>query len=333
MKVILSRTDAIGDVVLSLPVAGYLKALLPEVQIWFIGKAYTRPIIEVAKAVDFFLDEQELTAKSLEAIQAEVIIFLLPNKRLAKMSWLAGIPLRIGTSHRMFHWFWLNRLVHFSRKKSLLHESQLNFKLLEPLRIKEKLGLDQIQTLYFPNAVPLPDIADLSRPYVILHPKSSGSAREWPLVRYKELVSLLQTQGYTVVITGTQAEGDLIKKIDAEFLELNGLIDLTGRLTLEALIGLIAYSDGIIACSTGPLHIGAMMGVKAIGLYVSWRPMHAGRWAPVGQLASHISAKPICKKVCNKGQFCACLDAVQPKEVLAAYVAIGNRDESTSSIA
>ena len=45
-KIILSRTDAIGDVILTLPVAAYLEQVFPETQIIFLGKDYTKDIIE-----------------------------------------------------------------------------------------------------------------------------------------------------------------------------------------------------------------------------------------------------------------------------------------------
>ncbi|MEI7616388.1 MAG: hypothetical protein WCJ54_06705, partial [Actinomycetota bacterium] len=42
-------------------------------------------------------------------------IFWLPGE-------LVKIPIRIGTSRRLYHWFYLNKPVTLSRKKSDLHE-------------------------------------------------------------------------------------------------------------------------------------------------------------------------------------------------------------------
>ena len=54
--VLITRTDGIGDVILTLPLAVALKRLLPHVKISFLGKAYTKPVIEACRAVDYFLD-------------------------------------------------------------------------------------------------------------------------------------------------------------------------------------------------------------------------------------------------------------------------------------
>ena len=43
--VLLSRPDAIGDMVLTLPMAGALKAALPGVRITVLGRNYTRAVV------------------------------------------------------------------------------------------------------------------------------------------------------------------------------------------------------------------------------------------------------------------------------------------------
>ena len=58
-NIIISRTDSIGDVVLTLPVATVLKKQFPEMKIAFMGKSYTRPIIEACTSVDQFIDVDE----------------------------------------------------------------------------------------------------------------------------------------------------------------------------------------------------------------------------------------------------------------------------------
>jgi ADP-heptose:LPS heptosyltransferase len=54
-------------------------------------------------------------------------------------------------------------------------------------------------------------------------------------------------------------------------------------MTLTEFIGFINECDILLACSTGPLHIASILGKTAIGLYTKKRPMHPGRWSPIGQ--------------------------------------------------
>lgn len=58
--ILISRVDAIGDVVLTLPMCGYLKSIYPAVTISFLGKTYTGPVINTCGAVDHFINYDEL---------------------------------------------------------------------------------------------------------------------------------------------------------------------------------------------------------------------------------------------------------------------------------
>ena len=126
-------------------------------------------------------------------------------------------------------------------------------------------------------------------PFVILHPLSKGSAVNWSLSRFEELAMLLIANGLTPVITGTAAEGDRIKA-NSTLLQNNGVVDATGKLTLTEFILFINNAHALVAASTGPLHIASQLNKPCVGLYTPLRPMHAGRWAPIGQKAQVITA-------------------------------------------
>jgi len=67
-KIIISRTDSIGDVILTLPVAGVLKKHFPDSLIYFIGRQYTRPVIEACEHVDEFIDGDEIVGSRQSAV-------------------------------------------------------------------------------------------------------------------------------------------------------------------------------------------------------------------------------------------------------------------------
>ena len=137
---IISRTDGIGDVILTLPMAAVLKKEFPGCHILFLGKTYTQEVIRCCVNVDRFLDwdrirqlspEQQMT--ELKATGADVIIHAFPCAAIAQLAKSAGIQLRIGTSGRLFHLLTCNRIIWLSRRRSRLHEAQLNLKLLNGL--------------------------------------------------------------------------------------------------------------------------------------------------------------------------------------------------------
>ncbi len=327
-KVILSRTDNLGDVILTLPMAGLLKKNFPEIQILFLGKAYTKPLIELCKHVDGFIDWDEISDEKaspkpgtrnpkqiLQDLHADAIIHVFPVKKIATLAKRAGIPVRIGTSHRIYNIFTCNRLIHYSRRNSDLHEAQLNIKLLEGLGVREMPSLNEIPDYYgLKVASPPPSVAAGKEgpAKVILHPKSKGSAREWGLDNYSRLIELLPPEQFDIYVTGTASEGTLMK----EFLTAHAgrVKDMTGKLSLSELIRFIGSCDGIVAASTGPLHIAAALGIITVGLYAPMRPIFPRRWAPLGKKAVTLALDKKCKKCRGKNE-CECIRSIRPEEV------------------
>jgi ADP-heptose:LPS heptosyltransferase len=320
-SIIISRTDNLGDVMLTLPMAGLLKERFPGITVYFLGKSYTRPLIEASRHVDGFLDREAILARpdALRETGAEAIVHVFPDQAVARAAKRAGIRVRIGTSHRLFHLFTCNRLVNLGRNKSDLHESQLNIKLLQPLGITEVPDLSRIGGWYGMRtdlALPAglqPHFAD-GRFRLILHPKSKGSAREWPPAHFLALARGLDPAAYCLLVTGTAAEGEQTRLQQPELFALPHVVDLTGKVSLAELVAVISHADGLVACSTGPLHIAAAMGRRAVGIYPPIRPMHPGRWGPVGPRASYLVLNKNCSD-CRKSGDCACIRAIGVGEV------------------
>jgi len=290
-SILVSRTDSIGDVVLTLPITAWLKLHFPKAKITFLCKNYTKPIVQNFKSVDAILCNSDLFKDEKKAItllsEFDVIIHVFPDKKIARLAKKARIKWRIGTSHRLFHWLTCNKKVSFTRKNSELHESQLNYYLLKPLGLKQIPSYSQIgETMdyYEPKAYQLPDMLstlDYSKA-IILHPKSQGSAQEWPVFKFNELAMQLVTAGFIVLFTGTENEGKLFRD------EINWqerIVDVTGKLDLFQLQTLIHKSFALVACSTGPYHVAGIAGIKAIGLFAPIRPIHPGRWKALGKKA------------------------------------------------
>ena len=327
-RIIISRTDSIGDVILTLPMCAWLKSQFPACSIIFLGKAYTKPVVDCYSAVDEFVDWQEFEAlpsaakvARLTELNADAIIHVFPVKEIASLAKKAKIPMRIGTSHRGFHLLTCNHRVNFTRKRSDLHEAQLNFELLRPLGLSEIPSLKLVKeygSLFRPIAVDLPQEMtkqlSASNQTVVLHPKSHGSAVEWPMENYVELSLSLANNGTTVFFTGTQAEGAAFR---AQIPSHSNIVDITGKLTLAQLIVLISKVDALVACSTGPLHIAGVSGTQAVGLYSPRKPIHPGRWQPIGKHVDVLLHNQDCPH-CKKGKKCLCVQQISVEKVFTA---------------
>lgn len=319
LRILISRIDKIGDVILTLPLAGWLKQKYPTSQIYFLGQNYTSDVIKLSGAVDHVIEWNELSAspiaqKVLSDLKIDIAIHVFPNSKIAWLCKKANIPIRIGTSHRWYHWFTCNHLSHFSRKNSHFHEAQLNFKLIVK-NDSEIPALNQIPTYYELKTPPPPPkwvLEKLSKDKlnIILHPKSKGSAREWPLENFSKLISIAGSK-YNFLISGGPNEKELLSSWISKHPEA---VDLTGALTLAELVSVINASDGLIAASTGPLHIASSLGVSALGLYPPIKPMDPNRWAPLGKKATFLVENKNCNSCLNQTS-CPCMNLIIPEQV------------------
>ena len=178
---------------LSLPVAGFLKQIYPGCTVYFLGKSYTRILIESCIYVDHFVDVTDFHSWSDNAVKIDLMVHLFPDKKIAYKAKSLKIPYRLGTRNRIFHWLTCNILSTLSRKNSDFHEAILNIKLLKP--ITEEVGLkfeDLWKLTGFQPDIQLErewvQLLDPTKTKIIIHPKSKGSAREWGLENFGNLL-------------------------------------------------------------------------------------------------------------------------------------------------
>lgn len=328
---LVSRTDAIGDLVLTLPVCGWLKQQYSGCRVVLLGRDYTRAVAAACPVIDDFISDDDLQQlpeaaqiAALRAVEADAVVHVFPSRRLTRLSRQAGIPVRIGTRNRWFHWLSCNRLVALSRKNSALHEAQLNMALLRPLGLTQVPTLDKLIPLgRLSPAEPLAPAhaALLARQQpgqlnVILHPRSRGHGREWGLTHFGALARALHQRGHHVFVSGTQAEGDSMREWLQEHQAV--LHDLTGQLSLPQFLAFIAAADGLVASGTGPLHLAAALGRHSLGLFPPMRPIHPGRWAPLGPHAGFlVFDRPDCQDCRQTPAACTCIQRIAAAEVLA----------------
>ncbi|MFC4263071.1 glycosyltransferase family 9 protein [Ferruginibacter yonginensis] len=321
-NIILTRNDGIGDMVLTLPMAAVIKQHFPQIKVAILGKAYTKALVLACSFVDEFIDENDFFAKDVRINNQKpaVIVHVRTNKQVAKRAKQLNIPIRIGTSSRWYHWFTCNKLVALSRKKSALHEAQLNIKLLAPLGIKKSYSTEALQHLFGLNCLEkLEEIftktIDTNRFNVIIHPKSQGSSREWPITHFIELINILDEKRYNIFLSGVEKERPYIQQIIDK---VNKPVQtITVNMPLGQFISFIKSCDAIVANATGPIHMGAALGIHALGLYPPLKPIHPGRWAPLGKNVHVFVLDKNCTDCSNTKNACSCMNAIAPQSLKA----------------
>lgn len=306
-----------------MPMAKILKDKFPGITIVLLGKQYTKAAADACMYFDEFIDVEDFLTKniSINGYKPQAIIHLNTVSKIAKRAKELKIPVRVGTAGRLYHWQTCNYLVRFSRKRSHLHEAQLNLKLLKPFGIKENFSLNTIARSYG-----LKKLQSLKAEFaalikkdkfnVVIHPKSQGNAREWSMENFTALIQLLDAGKYNIFVSGTEAEKKFIQPLlDAT---KNKVIDIIARIPLNQFISFVNECDAVVANSTGPLHIAAALGKNALGIYPPLKPKHAERWGPVGIKTQVFTLDKFCEKCKLTKDYCECVNSIQPAIIKSA---------------
>ncbi len=337
--IVLNRADKIGDVLVALPMAGILKRTFSGCKVSLLAQRYTLPLARCCDHLDEVYVWDDIRAaprservKQFKEFDADAIIHVYPMAAIANLASQAKIPLRIGTSRRLFHWLTCNELVRVGRRYSPLHEAQLNIQLLRGVGIERFYDLEEISELFGLTRIdPVPPnlatCIDRSRFNLILHPKSAGSAREWPITHFARLIEIMPPDRFNILVTGSEAEGKVVR--GALPMQLPHVTDLTGRISLGELISLINAADGLLAASTGPLHVAAALGKHALGVYAPFRSKHAGRWGPIGPRARVFQRVNKCAS-CPVPSDCECMRQISPDEIRTCLLGLAARDVEQS---
>lgn len=289
MKVIFVRIDKIGDLIATLPV-DQLSWLKSEgtVSKWVISKGLSLIPQNASPSREFL----EIDSKNPKQATKDLIKFLKIEKPDAVVvfyapwwvsyaCWRAGVPLRISRRSQWHSFLFFNRGLRQSRSLAVKHEADYNRELVEfgfqkPAEQTPFLKLDpKTQRHLFEKH-------DLrSGEYFIVHPGMAGSALNWPQSSYNILIEKLVNAG-TVVITGTQGDDPFLTEIRPQWEKNSRVRWLQNQLNMSELMSLLKTARGVVAPSTGVLHLAASMGTHCVGIYSPIKVHHPTRWGPRG---------------------------------------------------
>jgi ADP-heptose:LPS heptosyltransferase len=322
MHLIISRTDAIGDVCLTLPAMGWLKSVHPDWQITMLVKAYAAPVAQACQWIDTVaiwpehMAEEELS-EWLWQMHADHIIHVFPNRKIAKAAKQAGIPIRSGVWGRIYHWFNCNRKVWLSRAGSQHHEAYLNLLLLaKVLNIACPDDALMRQQVVNWSGMRLPANPDntISKD-IVLHPYSRGNGREWPIEHFAELARLMVNDGWHPMIGGTAQDAAVFAA--QQHLFPAGCSNVMGADTLALYMQRIARSAGLVASGTGPLHMASLLGQACVGLFPPKQGVNQVRWGSLSPAGTNLQLDKDCEKTCSNHD-CDCMRALSPTQVWQA---------------
>lgn len=291
-KILIVRTDRIGDVVLSLPLAEIIKKNFPDCKVGYFVREYTSPLLDGNPFIDEVVIAEEadgeiLFGKNLKQIKSkkfDASVVVNPTLKISLMMFLSRIQNRIGTGYRWYS-FLFNKKVYEHRKYGEKHELEYNINLLNKIGISLKDFSNAIQFHLFIDEKSSAEINSIlyekgfksGNKIVIIHPGSGGSSVDLPKEKMIELTRMIGSlNNVSIIITGSKNESELCKEFEIS----KSVINLSGRLDLTLLKTLINKADLFISNSTGPMHIAAALGVHVIGFFPKILSCSQKRWGP-----------------------------------------------------
>lgn len=292
-KILVSRTDKIGDIILTLPLITNTKKSYPDAQITFLASRRIGNLLEGYPGINelVYIEDFKSAVKLFDFIREkgfDMSFSVYPRFKLALIFYLASIRYRVGTAYRWYS-FLYNKKIKEHRKTSEKHESDYNLSLLYAVT-----GLKDYEKKFFFSYTEKEknSIEDkilfaglkFADNYIIVHPGSRGSAVDLPLNTLNEFLNIFLDKhtDYKVVLTGSIEDRSVIDMIIPEEYKFSSrVINATGLFNLRGLMVLIDNSKLFISNSTGPIHIAGALGKNIVGFYPNTAPMSGTRWKPL----------------------------------------------------
>ncbi|MFH1622459.1 MAG: glycosyltransferase family 9 protein [Candidatus Omnitrophota bacterium] len=327
-RVLISRTDRLGDVLLSTPVIKNLRKNLPGAHIAVMvkeslldllkGNPYLDEVIAFDKIGKHkgLIDSIRFTRK-IRKKNFDLALILHPTIRVHLILFFAGIKERIGYDKK---WGFLNtRIIKHTKQLGQKHESEYTLDFLK------KLGLVSFdKTMFMPIYKESEEWADgflkernlYSSKIVLIHAQASCPSRLWPQDYYNSVVdNLISIYNANVIYIG-ELRKENIK-------ENNNIFNLTGKTTISQLASIIKHSNLLISNDSGPVHIAVALGTPVISIFGRKQTgLSPRRWGHSNAKSVFLHKDVGCEVClahdCNKDF--VCLKAIEPGEVLT-YVA------------
>ncbi len=332
-NILIVRTDRIGDLILTLPLAGLIKKQYPSSKVSFLVREYTKNLVSHHPHIDEVLVLKELDGnvrlfdniKLIKQKKFDSCIVVYPRFRISLIVFFSGIKNRIGTGYRWYS-FLFNQKVYEHRKNAEHHELEYNVNLLEKLGIK--INLNESNVSYdltvddnaLQNVIKtlIDEKIDLQKQIIIIHPGSGGSSMDLPTNKFTWLVNKLDNDNYQIILTGSKNEIELCEKIKSS----NKVKNLAGKFDLDELTALISKSSMFISNSTGPIHIAAALGKYTVGFYPKIVSCSKERWSPYTNKKLVYEPQIDCKN-CTREQ-CEKLNCMDSIDITKVYTDIKN---------
>ncbi len=303
IRLLITRIDRIGDVVLSTPIPREVKRKYPNSFVAVLVRDYTKDIYKNNPYVDEIIvynkDENDFgfwqMMKKLRKFKFNHAFMLLPDERLNWLLFFSSIKNRIGVGHKLYQILSFTKYVSRRKYIPLRHEADYCLDMIRKIGIEPQSINPEI---YLSNdekhkVSEIKKTLSSNKKIIIgINSTSGNSAPNLQPEEYKKIIyKLLEFDNIKVVVTDFNPPADLQN--------INGIDYINKGKPLRESILNFAAIDILISSSTGPMHIAAALNIKTISLFCPLNACSPKLWGPLGNISEIIlPQESYCSTVC-----------------------------------
>jgi heptosyltransferase-2 len=329
-RILIVRTDRVGDVILSTPVIKALRDAYPGAYLAMVVRPYTKVIIEGNPYLDeVILYDKDGRQKSwfstlrfsrgLVKNKFDLAIVLNPSRRSNFIPFLAGIPKRVGYD-RKSGWLLTDRIKD-TKSEGKKHEIEYNLDLVRSLGVHPGdtstfMPIARESEKWVEAIFNKENIRPSDR-LVVINPGASDNSKMWLPERYAQVADKLSEKKMKVIILGGPGDEKICREVISSM--HCPYINMVGNNNISQAASLLKRCSLFICSDTGPMHIASSCGIPVLAIWSRSQPgLSPLRWGPHNTKSGFIHKDAGCAEClahnCAKGFLC--LQAVTAEDVL-----------------
>ena len=329
-RVLVTRLDYLGDVVLSLPLVDAIRAHAPGVEVDYLTR---RPAADLLARDDRFSRVWALekgaraTLSLIRALRSRAysaVIDLYSNPRSAWLSWATGARVRVGGNRRGRRHLYTHPIV---VPPDVRRVTDVFLRYGAPLGIEA--GRASRPTLQIKPDESAAADALLAGAGVLprgarvgIHPGGKWSVKRWPTEKFVELIGLVREDiGADVVVFEGPGEADATERVRER---VGGRATFLPVLPIRTLAAVISRLDAMVACDGGVMHVAAAVGTPTVGVFGSSEPAVWFPYRNEGPFRAafiEVECRPCHRHVCPLGHT-RCLNELAAAAVASDVAAV-----------
>ncbi len=340
-RILVSRTDRIGDVLLSTPVFEALRKKYPFAYIAALVSPYAQDIVRgnpfIDEVIIYDKDREHKSILSslkfalwLKAKKFDLALILHPINRMHLIAYFAGIKRRVGYDRKLG--VFLNDRIKHTKQFGAKHEMEYALDLVRHLGIESEGILP-----YMPISKDSQEKADQilinagvgrDDKVLIIHPSASCPSKIWPTERFAGVCDvLMEKYNFKVLVIASSKDYGLAEQVVKAM--KHQAVNLAGKTSVGDLAALLKKSALFISNDSGPVHIAWVVGTPVIAIFGrGQKGLSPLRWGPRG-LPDRILHKQVGCIEClahNCIKDFECLKSIDAAEVISAADGILKKD-------